>query len=172
MQQPVERFRLRVPAWLRDWFPAIATAISIVIVTIAMVDGWPDFNVPPGSVTTEGFIVVVETDEDDAGEVTEIRVRYGFLTPNGDFIFNTVAVGAGGALPGYGWEHLSNSEPIKVAYFPLQPEASTPYRAFPFWALGSWATVIGSIVFWLAIWFRRTWFSTEQALAAAAAERQ
>ena len=106
------------------------------------------------------------------GEVTEIRVRYGFVAPSGDYIFNIVAVGAGGALPGYGWEHLSNSEPIKVAYYPLQPEASTPYRAFPFWALSSWAAVIGSIVLWLAIWFRRTWFSTEQALAAGAAERQ
>lgn len=172
MQQSVERFRLRVPAWFGDWFPAIATAVSIGIVTVAMAGGWPDFDAPPGSVTAEGFIVVIETDEDAAGEVTEIRVRYGFVGPNGDFIFNTVAVGAGGALPGYGWEHLSNSEPIKVAYYPLQPEASTPYRAFPFWALSSWAAVIGSIVLWLAIWFRRTWFSTEQALAAAAAERQ
>lgn len=172
MHQLVERFRLPVPAWFDDWFPAIATTVSIAIVTVAMVGGWPDFDVPPGSVTADGFIVVIETDEDAAGEVTEIRVRYGFVAPNGDYIFNIVAVGAGGALPGYGWEHLSNSEPIKVAYYPLQPEASTPYRAFPFWALGSWATVIGSIVLSLAVWFRRTWFSTERALTAAAAERQ
>ena len=64
-----------MPAWFGDWFPAIATAVSIGIVTVAMAGGWPDFDAPPGSVTAEGFIVVIETDEDAAGEVTEIRVR-------------------------------------------------------------------------------------------------
>ena len=154
MLNPVERSRLSLPAWLGRWFPAIVTVISMLAVVFSMVGGWPNFTAPPGNVTATGFIVAVETERGTAGEVTEIRVQYGFAGPDGKNSFKIVTVGEGGVLPGYGWENLSNSEPIQVSYHPLQIDENIPYRAFPFWALGAWAGLVGTIAVSTALWIK------------------
>ena len=68
MQQSVERFRLRVPAWFGDWFPAIATAVSIGIVTVQ-----------PGETTsfTPGDLHVMAFELDptlEAGNTTKVTL--------------------------------------------------------------------------------------------------
>jgi hypothetical protein len=123
-----------------------------------MVGGWPNFERPPGYVVTSGFIVAIEPKSDDAGEDADTRVQYGFVGPENKNFFSTAIIGEGGVLPGYGWEKLSNSEPIKVAYYPLQPDQNIPYRAFPLWALAAWAGLAGSIAVSVALWIKNRLF--------------
>jgi hypothetical protein len=133
----------------------------MLVVAFYMAGGWPSFQAPDGFIVADGAIVAIEPTRDPDGKVIAVHVRYSFKDLAGGNVSNRVTVGAGGALPGYGWENLTNSEPIKVAYHPLEPNQSVPFRAFPFWALGSWAMVFGTIVATIAVWTRKRWFLAE-----------
>jgi hypothetical protein len=130
------------------------TIVAILIVAYAMVGGWPRLDAPLGNEVASGAIVAIELDTDDAGETTAVHLLYSFAAANGDRFFRRGTVGEDGILAGYGWEKLSNSEPIKVSYNPLDPEESIPFRNFPFWALASWASLVGTIAVSIALWIK------------------
>lgn len=126
----------------------VALTVTMAIFTVDLVT-WPIVDAPVGSVAAPGFVVTI----DSSGDAPVIK--YGFDLPNGTRKFDQATVGVpGGADSAYGWDKVSASDIITVAYLPSDPDTNVPYLEFPVWGSASWASLIGLIVFGVLWWGR------------------